>query len=114
MRAAGTFDHLIISVCIHLAHIHDHENVAILSADDRLTDILSKCLDGIAVATMRKLKLDTAEAVTGRKFEPETFPRYANLKTATNADLEDLFARGLRRWARCQRCIGGRSDCFFH
>jgi len=47
--------------------------------------------DGIPAATMRKLKLDKAEAVTGRKFEPETFPRYANLKTATKADLEDLF-----------------------
>lgn len=87
----GTFDHLIISMGIHLAHIHGRENVAILSADDRLTDILSKCLDGIPAATMRKLKLDTAEAVTGRKFESETFPRYANLKTATTADLEDLF-----------------------
>ena len=50
-----------------------------------------KCLDGIPAATMRKLKLDTAEAVTGLKFEPETFPRYANLKNATKADLEDLF-----------------------
>jgi hypothetical protein len=87
----GTFDHLIISMGIHLAHIHGRENVAILSADDRLTDILSKCLDGIPAATMRKLKLDKAEAVTGLKFEPETFPRYANLKTATKADLEDLF-----------------------
>jgi hypothetical protein len=74
-----------------LAHIHGRENVAILSADDRLTDILNKCLDGIPAATMRKLKLDTAEAVTGLKFEPETFPRPANLKTATKADLEDLF-----------------------
>ncbi len=61
------------------------------SGDEGLTDILSKCLDGIPAATMRKLKLDKAEAVTGRKFEPETFPRYANLKTATKADLEDLF-----------------------
>ena len=87
----GTFDHLIISMGIHLAHIHGRENVAILSADDRLTDILSKCLDGIPAATMRKLKLDKAEAVTGRKFEPGTFPRYANLKTATNADLKNLF-----------------------
>ena len=87
----GTFDHLIISMGIHLAHIHGRENVAILSADDRLTDILSKCLDGIPAATLRKLKLDKAEAVTGRKFEPGTFPRYANLKTATNADLKNLF-----------------------
>ena len=56
-----------------------------------MTDILKKCVGGISSATERKLKLDRAEAVTGRKFEPETFPPYANLKTATKADLEDLF-----------------------
>ena len=56
----GTFDHLIISMGIHLAHIHGRENVAIISADDRLTDILKKCVGGISSATERKLKLDRA------------------------------------------------------
>ena len=56
----GTFDHLILSMGIHLAHIHGRENVAIISADDRLTDILKKCVGGISSATERKLKLDRA------------------------------------------------------
>ncbi len=31
----GTFDHLIISMGIHLAHIHGRENVLVVSTDDR-------------------------------------------------------------------------------
>ena len=46
---------------------------------------------GIPAATMRKLKLDKAEALTGRKFKPETFPRFVNLKSASNGDLKELF-----------------------
>jgi len=38
----GTFDHLIISMGIHLSHIHGSKNVCIVSADDRLTNILSR------------------------------------------------------------------------
>ena len=60
----GTFDHLITSMDVHLAHIHGRDNVAIISADDRLTDILRKCLGGIPAATMRRVKLDRAEALT--------------------------------------------------
>ncbi len=87
----GTFDHLIISMGIHLAHIHGRDNVAILSADDRLTDILKKCSGSVSRRTIQKLKLDTVEELTGLRFEPATFPRFANLKTATNSELQNLF-----------------------
>ena len=54
----GTFDHLIISMGIHLVKIHGRENVVVLSADDRLIDILQKCCTDIPTATKKKLHLD--------------------------------------------------------
>lgn len=87
----GTVDHLIISMGLHLTRIHGRDNVAILSSDDRLTDILAKCKSGIPTATIRKLKLSEAEALTGISFRPESFPKHANLKDATNKELDALF-----------------------
>lgn len=87
----GTFDHLIISMGIHLAHIHGSENVLILSTDDRLTNILKKCKSPIPYTTVRKLKLDKAMNITGRKFSPNIFPQHLNLKTATKKELVDVF-----------------------
>lgn len=87
----GTFDHLIISMGVHLAHIHGHDSVAIISSDSRLTNILAKCKSGLKARTIEKLKLNAAEDVTGRKFGPTLFPRFLNLKTATNSDLAGVF-----------------------
>ncbi len=87
----GTFDHLIIAMGIHLAHIHGADNVAIVSGDRRLTDILAKCKSGLPAATIRKLKLDQAEEITGRKFRPNLFPKHINLVTATKGELTTLF-----------------------
>jgi hypothetical protein len=87
----GTFDHLIISMGIHLAHIHGDDKVAIVSSDERLTDILAKCKSGIPQATVRRLKLDQAEEITGRAFQPSIFPKYVNLATATKPELVALF-----------------------
>lgn len=86
-----TFDHLIIAMGIHLAHIHGHENVVILSADDRLTDILAKCKSGIRQTTIRKLKLEIAQDITGRSFRPDIFPLHLNLTHATEQDMRSVF-----------------------
>jgi hypothetical protein len=90
----GTFDHLIVSMGIQLAHIHGAEQVTILSADDRLTRILTKCKSGIRAKTVKRLKLGIAEEVTGRPFSAALFPRHANLKSATNSELREIF----RHW----------------
>ncbi len=87
----GTFDHLIISMGIHLAHIHGPDNVAIISTDDRLINIMARCIGGIPRDTIRKLKLDKAEVITGRPFKPKIFPRYANLKSPGTLQLTELF-----------------------
>lgn len=87
----GTFDHLYIAMGIHLAHIHGPDNVVLLTADDRIADIVGKCHKGIPANVVRKLKLEIAEDVTGRKFGPKLFPRCLNLKTATRAQLVEVF-----------------------
>jgi len=88
----GTFDHLIVSMGIHLNHIHGKDEVVVLTTDDRVSDILSKCNSGLPAGTVRKLHLDRVEGLTGKRFEPKTFPRCLNLKTATKAELEGVFS----------------------
>lgn len=87
----ATLDHLIISMGIHLARIHGSDRVGILTADDRLTNILGRCRKGIDRSTIKKLKLDLAAQTTGMAFGPDIFPKFANLKASTNAELRDLF-----------------------
>ncbi len=87
----GTFNHLIISMGITLAHIHGRNNVCIISADDRLTDLLSKCSSLHRPTTIKKLKLDIAEDVIGHPFNRDLFPRYLNLKSAKVSDLREIF-----------------------
>jgi hypothetical protein len=103
----GTFDHLIISMGIHLAYIHGRDNVCILSTDDRLTDILMKCKSHIPLSVVEKLKLKIAHKLTGRFFGPKIFPKHLNLKTATKKQFLRLFDewplpeykhRGVYRW----------------
>ena len=89
----GTFDHLIISMGIHLTHIHGSNNVVVVSSDARLCNILTKCKAGIPAGTVRRLKLNIAEEVTGKPFSPELFPACLNLKTSTNAQLAEVFGQ---------------------
>jgi len=87
----GTFDHLYVAMGIHLAHVHGSDNVVLLTADDRVANIVGRCRDGIPANTIHKLKLEIAEEVTGRKFGPALFPRCLNLKTATKKELAAIF-----------------------
>jgi len=92
-RPMGTFDHLIISMGVHLAHIHGADNVAVVSTDKRLTDILSKCKSRISGETIRKLKLDRSEEITGRPFGPGIFPKHINLKYDGKKELQLVFGQ---------------------
>ena len=87
---AGTFDHLIISMGIQLAHLHGPTNVAIVTADRRIGRILDRCRNGIPARVVQKLKLDRAHEVTGRPFSPSIFPQCLELSTCRNADLAAL------------------------
>ena len=76
---------------IHLAKIHGHENVAVVSSDTRLTNVLAKCKSRIPLATQKKLQLHKAEELTGVPFKPESFPLHVNLKDASTAELREVF-----------------------
>jgi len=89
-KPAGTFDHLIISMGIQLAHLHGPANVAIVTADRRIGRIVDRCRNGIPARIVRKLKLDRAQEVTGRPFSPNIFPQCLELSTCKNADLAAL------------------------
>jgi hypothetical protein len=89
----GTFDHLYVAMGIHLAHIHGTENVVLLTADDRVANIVGRCRAGIAANTVRKLKLKIAEEVTGKAFSSALFPRCLNLKTAKTSELMAVFGK---------------------
>jgi len=87
----GTFDHLVIAMGIHLAHIHGPDKVVVVTCDDRLNNVLRKCRSGIPKETMKKLKLDKAKDLTGIEFKPSIFPACVNLKYATNNSIKDTF-----------------------
>ena len=86
-RPMGTMDHLIVAMGIHLTHVHGAGNVVLVTSDDRLSNILRRCRSGISGETAKRLKLDVAEKITGKKFDPDLFPVPLNLKTATKGDL---------------------------
>lgn len=98
----GTFDHLVISMGIHLAHVHGRDNVCILSCDDRLTKILMKCKTHIPLSVVKELDLQTAHDLTGRRFGPKLFPKHLNLKSATKAEYLRIF----RQWPLPEEKIG--------
>lgn len=91
---AGTFDHLIISMGIYLTHLHGEENVIVISTDDRMLNILTKCKAGLPPHTVKKLKLNRNITLTGKAFSPEIFPRFLNLK---NCSVNNL-ANHLGEW----------------
>lgn len=85
---AGTFDQLLVSMSVHLGHVHGTENVTMLTADRRLAQLVSKCRKPIPKATMEKLKLSRAQDVAGKAFSPAIFPEAINLETCSSTELE--------------------------
>lgn len=82
-----TMDHLILGMGIHLAHVHGRDNVHVVTADNRLADILQRCRRGLPSGTPERLKMDIAKEITGKSFGPDLFPDPLNLKSATKAQL---------------------------
>lgn len=107
---ASTFDHLIISMGINLSHIHGSNNVCIISTDDRLTDVLTKCKTNIKRNVINNLNLSKANEITGKPFGPSIFPNHINLKDAKIAELHSVFGEwplpvcnklhGMYRWTK--------------
>jgi len=89
----STFDQLIITMGIHLAHIHGRDNVCILTADNRLSDVLNLCKNKqeLTKSMIKKLKLDKAKEITGKPFSSELFPHHLNLSNCNKVELKNIF-----------------------
>ena len=87
----GTFDQLIVSMSVQLGKLHGVDNVAIITADKRLSEVVRVCRGGLKAATIKKLKLDSAEETTGFKFSPSIFPTCLHLTHANKSDLKEFF-----------------------
>jgi hypothetical protein len=91
-RPMGTMDHLIVAMAVQLGRIHGVQNVAIVSSDHRLCDMVMKCHKGkVKPGTAARLKLSIAEAATGLQFAPKLFPRALNLAKKGDAHLREAF-----------------------
>lgn len=91
VRPAGTFDHLIVAMAVHLVKIHGAGDVCLITADERLERIVSKCKTTIPYTARRRLKLTEAEDFTGIAFEPDSFPHVLNLRSATQKQYVHVF-----------------------
>lgn len=90
-RPAGTFDQLLVSMSVHLAHVHGQDNVAIITADTRLAQLVDKCRSKIPSSTVKRLKLDRAHDVAGKKFSANLFPRVVHFGKAKDSELKGIF-----------------------
>lgn len=90
---AGTFDQLIVSMGIHLSHVHGVNNVVLATADTRLTQLVRKCRSDIPSQTVQRLKLDKANDVAGKSFSQELFPEATHLGNARISDLRRIFTK---------------------
>jgi hypothetical protein len=89
-KMMGAADHTIIGIGIYLSRIHGRDNFAILTADHRLADILTRAIS-ISSGTTKKLGLDNLAQKLGMKFKPQIYPRVINLAKASKKELQDFF-----------------------
>lgn len=90
VNPAGTFDQLIVSMGIHLAHIHGPDNVCIISTDNRLVNLVKKCRAKIPEETVKSLKLNKAKEIAGNKFSKDIFPRALHLGRCGESELREV------------------------
>lgn len=89
-RMMAAADHLVIGMAIQLARVHGWTNFAVITADQRLANIVQRA------ATVRKTQakelgvIDAADRL-GIEFDPKLYPRVVHLGTASKAELADFF-----------------------
>ena len=89
-RMMGAMDHAIIGMGVNLSKIHGRDNFAILTADHRLADILTRATS-IRRNTAEKLALlDTAKEL-GLEYGKDIYPRVINIAKTTKRELKEFF-----------------------
>lgn len=88
-RMMGGTDHAIIGMGIYLNKIFGNTNFAILTADDRLSDILTRAIS-IKMGAAKKLGLiETAKSLT-MEYSPSIYPQAINLSNASHNSLRNF------------------------
>lgn len=89
-RMMGGTDHAIIGMGIYLNKIHGHNSFSILTADNRLADILSKA-SHVRLSTAIKLGIVKTAEDLGIKYSSYIYPRVLNLAKTSKSDMRDFF-----------------------
>ena len=89
-RMMSATDHAIIGMGIQLSKIHGRDNFAILTADHRFADILTRATS-VKKATAERLGLVKTSKDLGLKYGPDIYPQVINLAKAKDKELEGFF-----------------------
>lgn len=86
----GAADHTIIGMGVQLSKIHGRNNFAIVTADNRLADILTKATS-VNRNTAKRIGLVETASELGLNYGPNIYPRVINLAKITKGDLATYF-----------------------
>ena len=89
-KMMGAADHTIIGMGIGLSQIHGRENFAILTADHRLADILTRACS-VKRATAQRLGLVKTAGSLGLDCGKDIYPHVLHLSKATQKELREFF-----------------------
>jgi hypothetical protein len=89
-RMMGAADHTIIGMGIGLSRIHGREKFAILTADHRLADILTRACS-VRRSTAERLGLVKTAGRLGLDWGKDVYPRVLHLTKAKQKELRDFF-----------------------
>jgi hypothetical protein len=85
-------DTLIGAMGIWLAKLHGRENVAIVTADNRIEAIIGKA-QRVSATAMRHLGLRKIAVCIGLEYSPEIFPEVLHLEEDSDHDLKSFFGK---------------------
>ena len=101
----GASDLLISSMAIHLAKIHGRENFFLLTADERMVNILGRVCPKLNASTAASLGLVTMAKKYGfGSWTPGLYPRVLDLERAKDEELKNVFGS----WPLSTRRMRGR------
>lgn len=89
-RMMAASDHAIIGQGIQLSKVHGRDNFAILTADQRFADILTRATS-VKQTTAEKLGLAKTAKDLGLKYGPDIYPQVINLAKAKDKELGEFF-----------------------
>ena len=85
----STFDLLIIGIAIELVRLHGKENVVLVTADNRIRQIMRRAAT-IPESVVKELGLHQAARLVGTRFSNSLYPQVLHLGHASTAEFERL------------------------